>query len=170
MQDKQTRELGDGMIAQIKIVADEYPDLSWLGEFTDKYQEGAIDHHAQLGYTDRRVFRWFVPCNTEQDHYKSLRGMGYTHLGALRMARKYVKQDYKRLVTYGDYWHMTGVIVKLSIDGVEVAESSLWGIESDSGDDYYNEVISDNLAECIRQARQSVDKFAAIADKLGKLN
>ncbi len=167
--EKRTQDLGNGITAQIRIVEDEYPDLSHLGEFTNKYQDGAIDHHKELGYTDHRTYRYFVPGITESDHYKGLRGMGYTHLGALRMARKYVKQDYKRARTYGDQWSMTAVLVDLMVDGVEVSRSSLWGIESDSGADYYDRVIADCIADCLADAKLESDKFASIASKLGEL-
>lgn len=52
---------------------------------------------------------------------------------------------------HGD-WSMTGVIVSAIWEQPgyvphEVAQESLWGIESDSGDAYYQEVIADLTAK-----------------------
>lgn len=65
----------------------------------------------------------------------------------------YEHQDHERIDAYidGD-WHMTGVIVSAIWQQPgyvphEIAQESLWGIESDSGDTYYAEVIADLTAE-----------------------
>lgn len=60
----------------------------------------------------------------------------------------YMQQDRERLDAYerGD-WHMVGVIATLTIDGSELLTSSLWGIESDSGEEYFRQVEEELTAE-----------------------
>jgi len=46
-------------------------------------------------------------------------------------------EDYKRMESYsrGD-WQMLGIVVKMTVNGREAATDSVWGNESDGGDDY----------------------------------
>ena len=68
---------------------------------------------------------------------------------------KYLTDDYKRMCDYNDGdWCMYGCIVTIKLDGNEVGEASLWGIESDSDDDYFEEVEED----LISQAKHGLDK------------
>lgn len=59
-------------------------------------------------------------------------------------AAKYRKQDQERLAAYGDDWNMIGIyaVANVAIRGViqRIRSGGLWGIESDSGKDYFNSV------------------------------
>lgn len=48
-----------------------------------------------------------------------------------------------RLASYGDDWHMVGIVVTAMRSGEEVGHASVWGIESDSDESYFAEVAQD---------------------------
>jgi len=62
--------------------------------------------------------------------------------------RKYALQDKKRLEAYyNDEWHFVGVqvVAEIRIDGLlqTISSGGLWGIESDSGNEYFDEVFEE---------------------------
>ncbi len=52
---------------------DESPDYSYIGEYSMTWQEGAVRNPESV--YDLGVYKWWIPCNTEEGHYKSLRDM-----------------------------------------------------------------------------------------------
>jgi hypothetical protein len=104
---------------------------------------------------ERHAYRYFVPPNSYEDVTQEERV-------------KYILQDYERADDYSkNLWDYTGCIVTMFVDGLEVAAASLWGIESDSGDDYIHEVEQDLIAECKSEAKT---KAAALRDAANKLD
>ena len=146
---------------KIKVLLDETPDTSWLGEYTDDYPG---DYELQRGSAfDRKPtgheFKYFVPANSVEDHRQGLSKMGYSRSQAEEMAREYARQDYKRMeaLNAGD-WHFIGIQAQARIsygtnpNGTDrrlewFTSGGLWGIESDSGDEYLTEVAKDELAD-----------------------
>lgn len=69
----------------------------------------------------------------------------------------YLAQDAERLASYGDSWSSVGISAVATIRftedqsvwsvGSEVSTAGLWGIESDSGADEFDEVGSDQLSD-----------------------
>lgn len=62
--------------------------------------------------------------------------------------RQNAKQDKKRLEAYyNNEWHFVGVqaVAEIRIDGLlqTISSSGLWGIESDSDDEYFDEVFEE---------------------------
>lgn len=105
---------------------DEYPDLSYLGEFSDTPEENAIDHRARSG--ERNALRYFNP------------------------ATEYGELDYERMMAYKmGHWYMVHVAAKVTVkipfgDGYilhTVESPGLWGVESDSDDDYVHEIFKE---------------------------
>jgi hypothetical protein len=147
--EKETRELDNGAAVTVKRVLDEDPDLSYLGEFTDKYELGVWKYAGVYSF-DRHTYKYFRPANSYH---------------------KYAKQDIRRIADYNKgHWCMTGVIVSLFLDGVEISHSSLWGIESDSDESHFTEVEQELIAECLSDAKKQSDKFSGIAEKLSRLD
>lgn len=58
-----------------------------------------------------------------------------------------------RIASYGDEWHMIGVrAVAVGPNGQRVATSAgLWGVESDSGDDYLASIFADEALDLLYQ-------------------
>ena len=72
---------------------------------------------------------------------------------------KYAKQDKSRLDSYyNDEWCMLGIraIATIRINGIlqTVSSRGLWGIESDSGDDYKQEVFEEEKIDLFDQLRE----------------
>lgn len=128
-------------IDSIKVVHqyDDCPDTSWIGEYSNNWQEGAIDRQ-ERGDMGRNEHRYFIP------------------------ATEYGEQDYKQMeaLNNGD-WHFIGIVVECVVSHPcsddprypDVATSrrletftsgGLWGIESDSGD-YLEEVAQEQMTE-----------------------
>lgn len=147
----------DGYTVHVRREDDDDADLSFLGKFSDKWERGAISHDRH----DSRSYRWFLPTSTEADHYKSLRDMGYGRRDAREMSRRYVIQDYKRMVEHGQSWIMTGVRVTASRAGVTLGNASLWGIESDSDAASVDEIVDDLTSEALREARATLALLCA---------
>jgi len=97
----------------------------------------------QVGVERGRTFRYFNSgsvdkSNTDEEN------------------RTYAMQDYKRMTDYGNGWACVGVRAEARIaipngNGSATLQTiksgGLWGIESDSGDDYFTEVGNDELAD-----------------------
>lgn len=130
-------------------------DLSHLGEFTDDPSEWAIvcqegEYLKKLGKkyeipSRGRTFRFFVPvAGDEKPGNKAY--------------QEYGKQDFKRMQDYNEGgWHEMGIIaeaeIEVSLDGGKnwkidkLTSGGLWGIESDSGEDYFAQVEKEQLHE-----------------------
>jgi hypothetical protein len=124
---------------------DDYPDLSWLGAFSNTPKEGAIDHHEHTG--DARAYRYFNPGNTYAD-------------ASPRMRKKYIEADYVRLRSYGDAWHMTTLLVEIKLAGHVIAEDSLGGVPNDDDGKYVDERIDEMVASALDEARKNVLRLA----------
>lgn len=123
---------------EVKRIVDEYPDLSFL-ETTPEY------HYGVDGYNWRHV--------SEEDRKKVIEQYGSIWNACV----VYADQDRARLDAYNrGTWWMIGIKAVATIhiplgDGVSniqtIESAGLWGIESDSGDDYLQEVGKGQVEE-----------------------
>lgn len=163
----------EGFTVRIYHAMDEDADLSFLGEFTDKWAPGAIE----VEETDPRVTggaQYFVSCNHRgQNVAKNWRHVSNKDraevcrkFGSLRKAEEhYAREDMERLEDYNrGNWYMVGVIAEVFFADVELAQDSVWGVESDAGA-YFAEVESNVADEALTAARaklvEIVQKTAA---------
>lgn len=97
-------------------------------EFGTIYVERIIDEEPDLSYLKQD----YADCSADE-------------------APKYRAQDKARLASYGNFWWCVGVrarvdfVVKGTVQ--TLFSSGLWGIESDSGDDYFDDVAAEQVAE-----------------------
>lgn len=118
-------------LLEIKTVMlpDQDPDLSHIGEFNENpMEEGCVTiKHSD----DPRSFSYFHAANASND--------------------KEARQDYERMLDYGNGWVMVGIRAeaKLVIGGViqTIKSGGLWGIESDSDESYLDEVRAEEESE-----------------------
>jgi len=153
-------------VVRIVWETDEAPDLSWIGEFknsiTAAEESHAIHHRARGG--DTREFEWFVSGNAYEDV-------------SPRTRKKYIEQDYRRLLAYGETWHSVGCYAEARVSyptqpagtwRTETLRSGgLWGIESDSEKTYRAEVARDELADLkdhLDQFNVDTSNFDALAE------
>jgi hypothetical protein len=117
---------------KIRRMIDDSPDLSYIGEYANSAADGAIDRK-ERGDCGRGEYRYFNPANIE-----------------------YAEQDYDRMeAAQRGAWCSIGVRAEAEIqtsdDGQNwlsnsVSSGGLWGIESDSGDEYFAEIERDELS------------------------
>lgn len=124
----------DGFDLAAHILDDDCPGLSHLGDFDTTWREGAIPHKG-----GRDSYPYFIPANPE-----------------------YGAQDYARLCDYGNGWCAVGVCVTASAKGIELGRASLWGIDSDSGGDYFADVAEELAAEALASAEAKLKELQAI--------
>lgn len=145
---------------RIETVADESPDLSYLGKYSNSAEtEFAIDRE-ERGDCGRGEYRFFNPGSVEAFNPAASwipadAADKRAHWEAAM--RSNAEADYKRAEAgnAGD-WHMVGVIAKAvvrSASGVSqtLRSGGLWGIESDSGAEYIESVKADELADLRRE-------------------
>jgi len=106
--------------------------VNTLGKFTDKRQPGTIKHR----HGDRNSCEWFLPANPE-----------------------YGREDYRRACAFGKDWEYLGITVKAYRAGVELGSASLWGIESDSGEEYLTEVAFELAGEATAEAAKKLEEL-----------
>ncbi len=142
---------------------DQDADLSMLGEYSNDPKEGAIDRE-ELGHMKRNEYRYWNPGNRQKydpEEWSHVTGKDKRDTikkhGSLKNAvAHYRMEDYKRHEAYNsNEWHMRGCVVKVSL-GQLTGQSSLWGIESDCGEDYEKEVIADVTVEALNELEDKV--------------
>lgn len=145
---------------------DEAPDVSWIGKYTDQWEEGAIDRQKRGDVKDTGEYRYFVSCNSavfDKASWRHVKGKERQDLikkhGSLeKLTRKYALQDYRRMEAMNnDEWHMRTLEVTVSIGEVS-ATSHLGGIESDCGEKYEKEVIGEVAQEAMHELREKIMK------------
>ena len=98
----------------------------------------------ESGDAGRNEYRYFNPC------YENYKGLEDSEI------RKYCQQDYERMesLNRGD-WCFLGLSAESEIVLGNVCQTitsgGLWGIESDSGSDYFAEIEQEQLAELREQ-------------------
>lgn len=119
----------------VKMLLDENPDLSHLGNYGNTPGPGAIDRE-ERGDMGRDEFRYFTPAMT----------------GEQTGNPESPEQDYRRMeaFTRGD-WSMHGIRACAEIVAAgttqTICSAGLWGIESDSDPSYFTDVAGEQLEE-----------------------
>lgn len=135
---------------KVKRMMDDDPDTSWMGEYTNDPGEWNIDRRSgkyicEMDDDERipergREYRFFKPAAGDEkpgtEEYKS-----------------YGLQDFKRMesLCHGNVWFVgvrAEARVQLAGDLVQtITSGGIWGIESDSGPEYFKEVEDEQLSE-----------------------
>lgn len=136
------------------ISPDEYPDLSYLGTFSNKRESEFSICHAERTHNHRQL-DYFNPTNLD----KSLSTI---------TQKKYVEQDYQRLVTYGDQWHMICLCVAIFLDGHELCDDHVCGIESDSGHEFIDDYVENMKTSLLIEANKLIFDYARKALNFNK--
>jgi hypothetical protein len=150
----------EGVDINVQIVADDdqrIGDDDVTGTFTDTFSEGCVKNTGG----SRNGYEWYQPStDTLANTYNALRKAGMSKAVATERYNEIVQQemDADRDRTY------LGVIVTLSLDGTELADNSLWGIDAPEGHrnnvPYLVEVAVDLINEGMRQAESDAPNLA----------
>jgi hypothetical protein len=153
----------DGFTIKVRIVYDETPDTSFIGEFSATPEEGAIDHFATDNWLERsyRGERYFNPANYALSYYRDEEKLPLDEAKA--KADEQAQEDYERMIDYAHGgWTMVGVIVKVFREGIELGSDSIWGTESDAGGEYFEELVREQLVpEALHMATENLNKLVA---------
>ena len=112
----------------VEHLLDDDPDLSWL---ETEFMAGNRWIKGSCRYTNRDIKKY-----------------------GLAQVRMWVEEDHRRLKRYGDTWCMIGiqakaqVMVKIVGDSwicQDIRSGGLWGIESDSDEDFFKQVDEEEL-------------------------
>jgi len=79
---------------------------------------------------------------------------------------------YARIKDYGSGWSYVSITISLEKDGEELSSSSLSGIESDMGLDYFTEIVSSVLFDAVAESGEfaivSSDKLDTVATEIAE--
>ena len=147
----------EGFTITLKVESDYYPDSSFLGEFGDTWQEGAITNDPD----DSRLYRWFYPAITQAEHRAGLQALGMSKSVAEDLAREYVRRDMETAREYAAYV----LIVSASREGIELGSDVLGGVDFSDDEDNQRQaemIVSDHgmIDEALDQARATLAKLA----------
>jgi hypothetical protein len=155
--DSDVTETVDDIEIRVRVVEDDdsrIGDDDCTGTFTDEHSEGCVKNTGG----SRNGFEWYLPCNeTLHNTFQELRNAGMTKAAAQERYDQIVQMEMDADRSY------VGVIVTLSLDGQELAENSLWGIDSlpdANGLPYLIEVAHDLILEGMAQAEKDAPKLA----------
>jgi len=124
----------------------------------------------------RYEYRYFVPGNdilTDETDFQRRDPAGYQAIldeyGAWESyAAACAAQDYERMLAFGHNWEMMGCVARVSIAGVTLGYYSVWGIESDCGDDYAQEIEADVIGEAKKMAAKELTSLIGRAKEAGR--
>jgi len=134
---------------KIKHVVDESPDTSYMGEYSNKRNKFSFDRKI-LGDMNRGEYRYFNP------YVNPLTGKTQKEKKDLFLQ---AKQDYERMESLNNgNWCYIGIIAEaeININGViqRITSGGLYGIESDSGRDYMEEIEKEELNNLKAQLKE----------------
>lgn len=148
----------DGFTFSITVEPDDDTDLSWLGEWTNTHEPGAVKNP---NHSPGQTFEWFVPTYTYAERVCHLREAGRSRGVAAEEARAAVEKDAATAVDYVEYV----IGAKCSREGVELGVAYLGGVGL--GDDYAaNRVyVAEVAAELIDEAAdEAAETLARLCD------
>lgn len=150
----------------VRWECDDNPDTSHWGEYTDQWKEGAIDR-VKLGDTDGLAsFKYFVSTNHAVHNPKNWEHVNgkdkqkvIQEFGSLKNAdRHYAREDYRRMEEFNrGEWRYEGCVVTVRIGNLE-AEDSLWGVESDAGEEYREGIEHEVKAQALARLKEKIMK------------
>lgn len=117
-------------------------DWSWCGEFTDKWEPGAIFHSR-----DPRLYKYFVPENKVEDHFKWYHEHGYSRQVAWEISQSHVRQDYRTMLEECQYT----VCVTLKISDQEIDQEFLGGVFLDNRGNVPADTVEEMKQELIHK-------------------
>lgn len=158
-----------GLQFEVTFDLEPYPDLSWIGEYTDRYVDGAIDRKT-MGDQGWHEYRYFVAAQPFSERLSGLRKYHLSERTARIAAAEELLADYKLYEDYNNgLWYMQGVIVTAYLDGVEVDSNSLWGVESNAGDAHLQEIVDDLVYQIMHELSDHASELEQQADNLHTL-
>jgi len=140
---------------KIEMISEECPDTSYLGEYTDEYDTNHICCHCGEYLGDAEGENNEHDCPTSNRDYNYFKPYAGEEKPGTETYKKYGLQDFKRMESLNNgNWYFMGIqakaVVKYPIGSgnwrLETFTSGgLWGIESDSDEDYIESIKAEQL-------------------------
>lgn len=153
-----------GFDVRAMLEYDNDAEMDCYGKWTDhpsdaKRGQIVIDRAHGRDSWSNREYRYFIPevdVNADRQYY---RAKGYSRHDAYTKARRTAFQQFAfAMKVVNQDVSFVGVVVKAYKHGIELGESSCWGIDLDSENvDYVNEIAWDNANEAVREARRTLE-------------
>ncbi len=147
----------DGFTVHVRSTYDEdsrLGDDDVTGTFSDRYSDGAIKN--TTNGENGRGYKWYLPSNYDREYAESeVRASGISKGRVAEVLRERLEQA----MTDDAYRNYFGVIVTVSLDGEELADASLWGIDvlpRFDASPYLIETAEDLIGEALDQARANL--------------
>lgn len=158
---KTLKEIGRVKI-ELQRVYDSSPDISWLGTFCDydnkhtprTNQQKLVHRNSGLVLDHHGIWRdKHGRIAAEPEHREYAREYQYTFHDNGHDTLAYALADNKRLeqLERGD-WCFIAIRAVVTFNGVEIGTASVWGIESDSDESYFEETERDIAKEALFDA------------------
>lgn len=145
----------NGVRFRARIVDDDHATLDetgFYGKFTDEFDfPNTLKRRAVVGRNEFKCWQPQEGCDVRSVAAWFHRD-GLSKSDAYRAALAQAYREMDRAEAYGNSWHFVGVIVTATKADdeceCELADASLWSIESDSGRSYFLEIIEDLIHQC----------------------
>ena len=112
-------------------------------------REGVMTKYLLKGKTEREIAHWWEGYHAAPEDEQAKAWERARELASI----DYYLQDWKRIEgLISQDWGYCGVEATVSWNGEEIASASVWGCESDGGDEYFDELEQDVLYEALQEA------------------
>jgi hypothetical protein len=142
----------------VKWEIDENPDLDFLGIYTNELPKTAyVDRLRHILVIPQKELRIPLPfeLNYYRNEYEYIKSFNYENPSEEEY--QYIFQDVQLLEGYNNQkWYMRGCIVTASLNGIELARESLWGLDSTMTEDEDQEVIDDLTRQAIISTKEKL--------------
>lgn len=142
--------------------------LEDFGEFSDEWDLNAIPHE----HNNPRTYKWFIPANT--DSPESLSRTGMSRHEAMIVSMRQGRQNYKKVLSYGETWAYYDIHVCAYLDQPEMEDYCLiddWcgGINvnyGESPDPCWSSTIDQLIHNLLPLAMEKLLNIKMMMDKL----
>ena len=110
---------------------------------------------------DMEYYRYWVPMNDHADpdswshvSEEDIERVRAEHGGNL--GAQYLIEDCRRLLSYGKDWNFLGCTVCVKYNDTVIGRASLWGIEDDSDESYFDIVEKEVISEALSHVEKNI--------------
>ena len=145
----------EGFTIRVRLEYDEHPDLSYIGKYVSRWEDGAI----KRPNAGRNEYEYFLPAFTDfKAQAREFSKLGFDKQTANLKARAIPLSQFKFMedLNNGNV-SFVGVIVTASRSGIELAQDSIWGVEyTGRNNPYIDEIAQDCESEVIAEAKNNL--------------
>ena len=120
-------------------------------------REGVMTKYLLKGKSEQEIAHWWEGYNAAPEDEQAKAWERARELASI----DYYLQDWKRMEgLISQDWGYCGVEATVAWNGEEIATASVWGCESDGGNEYFDELEQDVLSEALGEAPKHFENIA----------